>query len=64
MLNNALKQTGWRDAPLTETTWRNAVKKRLERVDWGRVMNDVRPFLEFGANPDLLRRENLLGLLD
>ncbi len=49
---------------MTETTWRNAVKKRLERVDWGRVMNDVRPFLEFGANPDLLRRENLLGLLD
>lgn len=63
LLNNALRQTGWDGPPLTETTWREAVRRRLESVDWKRAIDDVRPFLEPGADPELLRLESLLRLL-
>ncbi|MFN3762592.1 MAG: nucleotidyl transferase AbiEii/AbiGii toxin family protein [Anaerolineae bacterium] len=63
LLNNALQQTGWQGPPLTETTWREAVRRRLESVDWQRAVEDVRPFLELDADPALLSRENLLRFL-
>lgn len=64
LLNNALKQTGWSGQPLNEDTWRAEVRKRLETADWQPVLNDVRPFLESGVDPNLLTRENLLRLLE
>lgn len=63
LLNNALRQTGWPGEPLTERTWRDAVRKRLEGVTWTHVVDDVRPFLEPGADLNVLTRENLLRLL-
>jgi hypothetical protein len=63
LLNNALQQTGWSGQPLNEDTWRAEVRKRLETIDWQPAVNDVRPFLEPGADPNLLTRENLLRLL-
>lgn len=63
MLNNALMQTGWKDAPLTESTWRNAVRQRLLNLKWERIIEDVRPFLEPTIDLNLLTRDNLLGLL-
>ncbi len=63
MLNSALEQTGWSGAPLTETTWREAVRARLQQADWTRAAADVRPFLEPGADAALLTPEVLLGLL-
>jgi len=63
LLNNALQQTGWTGESLNENNWRAAVRKRLESVDWQPAMNDVRPFLEPGVDPNLLTRENLLQLL-
>lgn len=62
-LNHALQQTGWSNEPLHEESWRAAVRKRLETVDWLAVKNDVRPFLESGVDPNILTRENLLRLL-
>lgn len=62
-LNNALRQTGWTGADLDELSWRQVVHDRLEAVRWGRVLADVRPFLEPGAEAALLTRENLLRLL-
>jgi predicted nucleotidyltransferase component of viral defense system len=63
MLNNALQQTGWRDKPLTEGAWRDAVLRRLQAIPWDRVVADVRPFLEPSADPALLTPENLMRVL-
>jgi hypothetical protein len=60
LLNNALAQTG--HPPLDLAEWRGAVRKRLETLDWPRIVSDVRPFLESPADVDLLTAENL-GLL-
>lgn len=64
MLNNALHQTNWTGAPLTQNTWREAVRARLETMDWKRIIDDVRPFLETSADPNLLTRENMLRVLE
>ncbi len=64
LLNNALKQTGWDSAPLTESTWYGAVRQRLLEVNWEHILADVRPFLEPTAEVNLLTRENLLRLLE
>jgi hypothetical protein len=55
LLNNALRQTGWRDEPLTETNWREVVRRRLQAIRWDQVVSDVRPFLEPSAEHDLRR---------
>jgi hypothetical protein len=63
LLNNALRQSGWAGKPLTQGNWRAEVRKRLKAVEWSKVVNDVRPFLEPGADPALLTHENLLRVL-
>lgn len=63
LLNAALRQTSWPGAPLTEASWRGAVRDRLTACDWARVASDVAPFLESPAELDLLARENVLPLL-
>src|SRR5512136_526806 len=59
LLNNALQQTGWQGAYLTDDNWRGVVRERLQVLDWRQVIDDVRPFLEPSADPNLLTRENL-----
>ena len=63
LLNNALQQTGWDAAPLTEDNWRKVVRDRLAAVDWAQVVADVRPFLEPTADPGILQLENLRRVL-
>jgi len=63
LLNNALAQTGWTEAPLTPVTWREAVGRRLDVMDWDRALADVRPFLERPQDENLVNRELLRGLL-
>lgn len=63
LLNNALRQTGWRGEPLTEGNWREAVQRRLQAVRWDQVVSDVRPFLEPSADPAILTPENLRRVL-
>ena len=63
LLNNALQQTGWKGKLLAKGNWRQAVRKRLQTVEWQRVVNDVRPFLEPSADPKLLTHTNLLRML-
>lgn len=64
LLNNALQQTSWKGKPLTKDNWRVAVRKQLKAIEWQRVMNDVRPFLEPSTDPNLLTHENLLRVLE
>lgn len=63
LLNNALRQTGWPGSPLTDETWRSQVRERLRTVDWEKIVADVRPFLEFPAEVDLLTPETVFRLL-
>jgi len=63
LLNNALKQTGWTGAPLTEDDWRQIVWQRLQKVAWTEAAAEVRPFLEPGADAGLLTLENLQRVL-
>ncbi|MDH7504395.1 MAG: nucleotidyl transferase AbiEii/AbiGii toxin family protein [Verrucomicrobiota bacterium] len=63
LLNNALVQTGWGGPALTVQTWRSTVADKLTSADWGRVVPDVRPFLERERDADLLTKPNLLKLL-
>ena len=64
LLNNALRQTGWKGSPLTEISWRAAVRDRLEGIDWERIVADVRPFLEIASEVDLLTAETVEQLLE
>lgn len=61
LLNNALRQTG--AAPVTSATWRRAVRRRLEELDWAALQRDARPFLERPDGVELLTPETLRGLL-
>jgi len=63
MLNNALAQSGWAGGPLDGRSWLAAVRARIEQIDVEQAVADVRPFLEPGAGPELLTRDNLLRVL-
>lgn len=63
LLNNALKQTGWKQGAVTEINWRDLMRDRLNPLDWDQAVADVRPFLEPNADLNLLNRENLLRVL-
>ena len=63
LLNNALQQTGWKGKLLAKGNWRPALRKRFQTVEWQRVVNDVRPFLEPSEDPNLLTYTNLLRML-
>jgi hypothetical protein len=64
LLNNALAQTGWTSAPLSEASWVAAVQARLRSVRWEVLAADVRPLLESAEDRALLTRETITSLLD
>ena len=64
LLNNALAQTGWTSAPLSETGWVTAVRARLGSVRWEALAADVGPLLESAEERALLTRETITRLLD
>lgn len=63
LLGAALEQTNWSGEAPTPETWRAAVAKRVETLDWPRIVADVAPFLERTADVDLLARESVMKLL-
>jgi len=63
LLSAALEQTAWSGEAMTPATWRAAVAKRMEALDWPRIVDDVAPFLERSADLDLLTRNHVMGLL-
>jgi len=63
LLNAALAQTHWDGPTMTTANWRHVVAERVERIDWNRAVEDVRPFLEREGDIDLVTRENCLRLL-
>ncbi len=63
LLNAALKQTDWDGEKLEPQTWRGAVRHRLDELDWERVVDDVRPFLQQQHEVDLVSKPNAMRLL-
>ena len=61
-LRNALAQMGWRGPDVTASAWRRVVSDRIRQLDWTRIVEDVRPFLERPEDAEMLTRENLLRL--
>jgi len=63
LLNNALKQTGWKGKKITADNWRKETAVRISKYDWDKVITDVRPFVEKQRELEMLTKENLLKLL-
>jgi len=63
-LNSALQQTGWAGPRLTVENWHLVLRDHLRRLNWERVVDDVLPLLEPGADPDLLTPDNVLRTLE
>ncbi len=63
LLNNALRQTGWPGPELDEKNWRLVLADQLQRLNWARVVDDVRPLIEPSVDSNLLTMENLLRIL-
>ena len=63
LLNHALQQSDWQGEALVSSTWREAVRRRLQDVRWENVLSDVRPFLEPGADAKMISPELLDSLL-
>ena len=63
LLNNALKQTGWKKEYPTENTWRDIVYEAVWKVDWRKVKRDVENFLERPQDLDIFTKENVINLL-
>ena len=63
LLNNALKQTAWSGAELTEENWRQQIVMRVSEFDWNKVIADVKPFIEKQSDLRMLTPQNLIKLL-
>jgi predicted nucleotidyltransferase component of viral defense system len=63
LLNNALKQTDWSGKILTAENWREIVRSRIESLPWEQALADVQPFLASQQEIELVKKENLLRLL-
>lgn len=62
-LNNALRQTKWEGSEITKKNWLQVISKKVDTIDWDRIVEDVRPFIERTLDLDMLTRENILKLL-
>lgn len=64
LLRNALRQTGYQAAMPDEKNWKEVIRAKMEIIDWGAAVRDVRPFLEDPREAELLTKKNLVDLLD
>ena len=62
-LNNALRQTGWSGPSIDQSDWGDALVQKLKVMDWNRVVEDVRPFLERPSDIEMMTLDNVLKLL-
>lgn len=63
LLQNALKQTGWKGDYPTEKNWRELILRVIERASWKEVRGDVENFLENPSDLNILTKDNILKLL-
>ncbi len=63
LLQNALKQTGWKGPLPTEKNWRSLLLEVVQAADWKKVRSDVQNFLERPSDLEVFTKENVLRLL-
>lgn len=63
-LDNALRQTKWNGAMPAEGSWRDFLREAVKPVDWKKVVEDVRAFLENPSDVDIFTKENVLNLIN
>ena len=63
LLNAALRQGNWTGDQMTAHNWRQAVRRRLDELDWDGIVLDVRPFLEREGDVALVAKDNARRLL-
>ncbi len=63
LLQNALRQTGWKGRKPNPANWRKIVGEKLAEVDWQRAVDDVAPFLERPNDVEMIAPETLAKLL-
>lgn len=63
LLNNALKQTGWKGREITAENWRKETSVQISKYNWDKVIADVRSFVEKQRDLELLTKENLIKML-
>jgi hypothetical protein len=63
LLENALRQTGWKGEIPTGQNWRQIVGAKLAQTDWKRALDDVAPFLERAQDRTLISPEVFKKLL-
>ncbi len=62
-LNNALKQTSENNIQLTPDNWQQHIAERIEKLDWEKVIADVKPFIEKQSDLQLLTKDNLIKII-
>jgi predicted nucleotidyltransferase component of viral defense system len=62
-LKSALIQTGWDGPEVSQKNWPLILAEKLDAIDWRRVVEDVRPFLEKASEIKMMTKENVLKLL-
>lgn len=64
LLQNALLQTGWKAQLPDYKNWRIILAQAIKEIDWGKVEQDVRNFLENRKDLEIFSQDNILSLLD
>ncbi len=64
MLNNAMAQTSKNPTLINQGNWKVEIKRVLRTLDWVKVRNDVKRFLEDPVELELLTPETLINLID
>lgn len=63
LLQNALKQTGWKKDLPSRDSWRNFLYDVVKAADWERVKHDVEKFLENPSDLNIFSKRNVLNLI-
>lgn len=63
MLNNAMAQTNKEAVKFTSDNWKKEIMKAVNILDWDKVKNDVKRFLEDQNELELFTKETFLKLL-
>lgn len=63
LLQNALKQTGWKEELPTEENWREHLYNTVKATDWKKISADVENFLENPSDANIFTKENILKLI-
>jgi predicted nucleotidyltransferase component of viral defense system len=63
LLNNALKQTHWKEKLLAQKTWRDYLYQVVKKANWIKVKKDVENFLENPLDLNIFTQTNVLKLI-